>query len=244
MARVNVVLVGGCAALLLVAACGSDKGSAAQSTTPATATTNTAAPVQTSSPLGSEASTPETMTATTQTTDTPNTTPSTSKATATTAAEPVGGDQYLPASPPTAPDHTHEVTVDESQPDGVYYGTVSEGGDPPPADGSVVFELVQLFIGADCTEHFGADEDACLNDYGVETDPTAVVEVPLADQHITVVDSATQQSYRVTGDELYRLILGEQPAEGAPEGYFYSGFGYFVTIENGEVTRLEQWWTP
>ena len=60
----------------------------------------------------------------------------------------------------------------------------------------------------------------------------------------SVVDAATQQSYRVSGPELYRLISGEQPAAGAPDGYFYSGFGYLVTFSGGKITRLEQWWTP
>ena len=109
----------------------------------------------------------------------------------------------------------------------------------------MVFEIVQLFVGEACFEHFGEeDEDACVNDYGVETDPTAFIELPLAHQYITVVDAATQLSYQVSGHELYNLILGEVPSEGAPPDYMYSGFGFLMTFADGEVTRLEQWWTP
>jgi len=251
MARVNTAVVAA-AAVVLLGACSSGGGAAPQISTPATATTSTAAPVQTvtSALVTSTAVPPPTSTShvvpstsISATTSTAPTIPG--AATTTTAAEPVGGDEYVSATPPVAPPHTHVVPADNTHPDGVYYGTVSEGGDPPAADGSVVFELVQLFTGADCTAHFGAeDEDACLNDYGVETDPTSSIEVALGEQYITVVDSATQLSYQVTGHELYRLIQGEQPAEGAPEGYFYSGFGFFVTFKDGKVIRLEQWWTP
>src|SRR5262249_26776770 len=140
---------------------------------------------------------------------------------------------------------------DRSFPDGTYYATVSEAGDPPPPEGSEVFEVVQLFIGQECLQHFGTNEDACVNDYGVETDPTSYVEVSLSTanapstvQFVSVVDAETQQSYRISSDELYRLIAGEQPAAGAPAGYFYSGFGYLATFSGGAITRLEQWWTP
>jgi hypothetical protein len=135
--------------------------------------------------------------------------------------------------------------ADNTHPDGVYYATVTEGGDPPPAEGSVVFELVQLFVGPDCTAHFGSDDpDLCVNDYGVETDPTSTIEVPLDKQYVSVADAATQKSYKISGKELYGLIHGDDPSAGAPEGYVYSGFGYFLTISGGKVTRLEQWWTP
>lgn len=125
----------------------------------------------------------------------------------------------------------------------MYYATITEGG--TPSSGSVVFELVQLFVGADCTAHFGIeDEDACVNDYGVETKPTTSLTVPLSSQYITVADAATQQSLQITGTELFNLIHGDDPAAGAPVGYVYSGFGYLLTVKGGSVTRLEQWWTP
>ena len=152
---------------------------------------------------------------------------------------------YGPAAGPNPPGSTHVVPGDNSHPDGVYFGTIGVGGDPPPPAGSVVFELVQLFTGADCLAHFGAtDEQACANDYGVESTPTAFVVVPLTDQYISVVDSATQKSFQVTGDELYRLVQNQPPAAAAPAGYVYSGFSYIVTYKGGKVTRLEQWWTP
>ncbi len=152
---------------------------------------------------------------------------------------------YAPAASPKLPGTTHAVNADNTHPDGIYYGTIGVGGDPPPPVGSVVFELVQLFTGAECLAHFGtADEDACVNDYGVETNPTSYVVVPLTDPYISVVDSATQKSYQVSGAELYQLIQGQPPAAAAPAGYSYTGFSYFVTYKGGKVTRLEQWWTP
>ena len=61
---------------------------------------------------------------------------------------------------------------------------------------------------------------------------------------ISVADAATQQSYQISGAELNELLLGGEPPAGAPADYLYSGFGYLVTYEGGEITRLEQWWTP
>lgn len=140
---------------------------------------------------------------------------------------------------------TKPVRTNDARPDGVYYASVGESGDPAPAAGSIVFEIVQLFTGPACIEHFGAaDEDACVNDYGVETDPTSYVEVALDDQFISVVDAATQQSYQISGAELYDLLLGNMPTAGAPAEYVYSGFGYLTTYKSGQITRLEQWWTP
>jgi hypothetical protein len=240
---------------VVAAACGSDTGTAGGNTTPPTASTNTLAPEETTT-IPSTAAPPTAETTTPPTTE-PATTP-TAPVTTEPATTEVAATQYAtippttealveftPVESPTVPAQTRAVQLDNTRPDGVYYATVSEGGDPPPAEGSVVFEIVQLFIGDACVAHFGTDdEDACVSDYGVETDPTAALELPLGDQHITVVDAATQQSYAVSGTELYQLILGDMPADGAPPDYVYSGFGYLVTFKNGTVTALEQWWTP
>ncbi len=227
---------------VVVTACGSDTGTPGGNTTPPTASTNTLAPEETTTMPSTAA--PTTVETTTKPTTEPATTP-TDLATTPTTEAPEALVEFTPVDSPTVPSQTQAVQLSDTRPDGVYYATVSEGANPPPPEGSVVFEIVQLFIGDACVAHFGADdEDACVNDYGVETDPTATLELPLGDQHITVVDAATQQSYAVSGAELYRLILGETPADGAPPDYVYSGFGYLVTFENGTVTALEQWWTP
>ena len=239
-------LVGG-----LATACGSDGSSkTGADTTPVTATTSTAPPVSTTTlapvpttpiaPIETVAPTTTAKTAATiPVTDATDVTNTTSRNTTAAAAE------YREVTPPTVPSTSASVPADNSHPDGVYYATVTEGGDPPPASGAVVFELVQLFVGPDCTAHFGTNApDLCVNDYGVETDPTSTLEVPLVRQYVSVADAATQKSYQVSGPELYGLIHGNDPAAGAPEGYVYSGFGYFLTIAGGKVTRLEQWWTP
>jgi hypothetical protein len=252
----------------LLAACSSDSDSTAANTTPSTAststaspqsTTTTAAPPTTAAPVtvATVAVTVETTPAATEPEETEPTEPATTDATepdtaastsvaatdAPTTSAPAG--QYSEVPPPNVPSVSAEVLADNTHPDGVYYATVTEGGDPPPATGEIVFELVQLFRGEKCTEHFGADdEDACVNDYGVDTDPTSTLAVPLKDQYITVADAATQKSLQITGAELYSLIHGDEPSAGAPDGYTYVGFGYFLTISGGKVTRLEQWWTP
>ena len=242
--------------LALLASCSSDAGSkTATNTTPATATTSTAAPqstvaAATVAPPAVTVATiapvvPQTTGAVSVPASTQTTTGSTRSPGSTEATDGRSTTEFTPAAPPKVPSTSAAVLADNSHPDGVYYATVTEGGDPPPAAGSVVFELVQLFVGPDCTAHFGvADQDSCVNDYGVDTDPTSTLEVRLTDQYITVSDAATQHSFRISGAELYGLLHGDDPSVGAPPAYIYSGFGFFITISGGKVTRLEQWWTP
>ena len=245
--------------MLLVSGCGSDTRQVIGTTPSTTATSVPTAPASTTptvagtTPAPTTAApaptTPVTAAATTTTAKRPvATTSTTARAATTTAPTATTGTaikEYAPAPAPTVPGKTHPVPADNSHPNGVYYATVAVSGDPPPAAGSVVFEIVQLFRGADCAAHFGtANPDACVNDYGVETDPTQTIEVPLKGQSITVVDAATQRGYTVSGPELYKLIQGAAPSAQAPQDYAYAGFGYLVTVSGGKVTRLEQWWTP
>ena len=245
--------------LALFGACGSDGGaSSGVNTTPATATTSTAAPqstvavatVPTSSAPIAVATVAPTSDATDHTTESTDDTDTSAARTTSTIAGVSTTDassrvEYATVTAPVVPTETAAIRADNTHPDGVYYATVTEGGDPPPAVGSVVFELVQLFTGDACATHFGPeDQDSCVNDYGVETDPTSTIEVPLADEYITVADAATQASLRISGAELYGLLHGDDPSAGAPKDYLYSGFGFIVTVAGGEVTRLEQWWTP
>ncbi|MEO6125560.1 MAG: hypothetical protein ABIR32_17820 [Ilumatobacteraceae bacterium] len=238
--------------VLSVAGCGSDSSTSGTdlSTLP-TATTTTAAPSPTSTialsttvaattaptdtavaPTG--ATTPPTEPASTvvATTESESTTPSTTSR------------EYALVASPVVPSQTAPIDAGNSHPDGVYYASVSEGGDPPPAAGNVVFELVQLFTGQACIDHFGEDEDACVGDYGVETEPTSSVEVDLDGVFISVADASTKLNHQISGTELNALLLGNDPSEGAPADYLYSGFGYLVTYQGGAITRLEQWWTP
>ena len=219
--------------LALSAGACSSSSSGAATTTLAIATTTTIGATTTAPPATVQAA-PSTTTKVAPTTVAPTTLK---------PAKPIV--EYLAVAGPDLPGTTKAINADDTHPDGVYYGTIGVGGDPAPAAGSVVFELVQLFTGADCIAHFGStDEEACANDYGVEVDPTSFVVVPLASQYITVVDGLTQTSHQVSGAELYRLVQGQAPAVGAPSGFEYSGFGFFVTYKGGTVTRLEQWWTP
>jgi hypothetical protein len=261
------LLVAVTCSVALLAACssGSDDVSSG-STTPATATTSTAGPVSTTTTLAVTTSAPSTVATTPATQSTPPETdaattvaetepptteaPSTSAAASDTSAAtessaPALAGQYAEVAPPSIPDVSAQVTSAATQADGVYYATVTESGDPPPAAGEVVFELVQLFRGDACTQHFAGEEDACINDYDVETDPTATLAVPLTgDVYVTVADALTQKSLEITGTELYSLLHGDDPSAGAPEDYTYVGFGYVLTISGGRVTKLEQWWTP
>jgi hypothetical protein len=239
-------------AALSFAACGSDDGGT-QPTEPAATTATTNPPIDTSTSTSAPATTgteaprttpppPTAAPSTTSAASTAITAAATTIAPATTVFT-----EYQRVKGPDVPAVTAPITEASSLADGVYYGIIVDGGDPPPAEGSSVFQLLQLFTGRACAEHFGPDDtESCLNDYGVEPDPVQFVEVPLvgSDIEITVADAESKRSYRISSSELYALLHGDEPAIGAPKGYAYAGFGYIVTVQGGDVVKAEQWWTP
>ena len=49
------------------------------------------------------------------------------------------------------------------------------------------------------------------------------------------------QSYRITSEELARLLSGEPPADDAPDGFVFDAVdSYVVTVQNGAATAAEQ----
>ena len=61
---------------------------------------------------------------------------------------------------------------------------------------------------------------------------------------VLFVDGISEpQPYRITSEELARLLEGEPPADDAPDGFGFDPVdGYLVTVQNGAVTSAEQVW--
>jgi hypothetical protein len=129
-------------------------------------------------------------------------------------------------------------------PDGIYWGVTQTATDP--AATTVTFDLTQAYFGEFCVAHFGdTAADDCANDYGVVTDPHALLVVPTSELTVvSVTDVATQKNYSIDGAELARLVAGQPPAATAPAGYTYVGFAYAITVTGGVVQSATQIWTP
>jgi hypothetical protein len=224
MATTSRLATAGLLALVLVAAgCGDDT----------TATTTVPQPTSTAAPASTTATTvaPVTTAAPASTTA-----PPTTAATTTTAP---AADLYGPADPPDVPTKTLPVSIDNVLPDGVYYGTAQLGEAP-----GVVMELLQLLTGDECEAWAAANGEECNNDYAVVTDPQGYR--PLNDDAVVTVaaSSSPGTSYAIDAAELQSLLQGNAPAAGAPADYEWVPFAFIVTIDDDEVVRIEQWWTP
>ena len=107
-------------------------------------------------------------------------------------------------------------------------------------DGSTIaFELL------DCPEIYGTVQDSCLDFVDFERSSTTTsLRVGTGTASVLLVDGVSEpEPYRVTTEELARLLAGEPPAADAPEGFVFDIFdGFVVTVRDGAVTSAEQMW--
>ncbi len=122
--------------------------------------------------------------------------------------------------------------------DGVYWSF----GPTVSGDGSTItFEVVQQFSGDECLEHFGTAPDSCLNDIEFETvTGTASMRVGSGTASVLHLDGVDIKTYRISTDELARLLAGQSPADDAPDGYQFGMYPFVVTVQNGAVTAADQ----
>ena len=106
-------------------------------------------------------------------------------------------------------------------------------------DGSTItFELLQ------CPESYGTAPGSCLTFLDFEVSTMASMRVGSGTASVLLLDGiSAPQSYRITTEELSRLLAGEAPADDAPDGFEFDPVdGYVVTVQNGAVTSAEQVW--
>jgi LysM repeat protein len=106
------------------------------------------------------------------------------------------------------------------------------------ADGSTItFELLQ------CPADSGTAPNGCLTFLDFEHSG-ATVSMRVGSGTVSVLDPdgiSAPDSYRITSEELARLLAGEPPANDAPDGFTFDTVDpYVVTVQNGAATAAEQ----
>ena len=126
------------------------------------------------------------------------------------------------------------LTFTEPLADGVYLSS------PPTvsADSSMItFALVQ------CPERYGTVPNGCVDFIDFEdSGARASMRVGSGTVSVLMMDGiSVPQSYRITSEELARLLSGEPPADDAPDGFVFDAVdSYVVTMQNGAATAAEQ----
>jgi hypothetical protein len=176
------------------------------------------------------------------------TTSTSTSTTSTTTAPPTG---FVPVAGPAVPDQTDPIDPAWVDPatqelldvaDGTYWATATGQGTADGGAQFVTFKLVQAFFGSACTARFGAD--SCDNDIGTLETPSGTMPMFLGAATVTVADPMNQQSYAISGEQLFSFLADPTNAAGAPDGYVYVPFAYLLRIEGGQIVDADQVWSP
>ena len=132
------------------------------------------------------------------------------------------------------------VPVDRVLPDGRYWGTLHE----VLGSGDVVFDITRARFGAEC-ESWAKDQGiqgGCANDYDVDTSTRQFLKARDV-EWVSIADPAGPgRSYRVSLTTLMKLVRHEQV--NVPSGYSWTDFPFIVTIEDGRIVGIDQYWVP
>jgi LysM repeat protein len=130
----------------------------------------------------------------------------------------------------------------DPMPDGVYWSwTPSVSGD----GSTIMFEVVQQFNGDECLEHFGTAPGTCSGDIEFESaTATATMRVGSGTASVLFVNGIdVPEAFRVSTEELARLLAGQPPADDAPDEFIADLVDAFVvTVRNGSVVAADQIW--
>jgi len=158
-----------------------------------------------------------------------------------TNAPPVGRNLYDQVGSPNVPGgHTDPFASNGALGNGVYW-VIYNGGETFTPD----ITVVQAFFGQECIDMATNAGDECLNGIYILDPPSRdIADLPFAaDVFLTVAAFDTQLSYWITPDEL-RTIRASSPSVDDAPGGVYSSFDYLMTVENGQISKFEQVWTP
>lgn len=147
--------------------------------------------------------------------------------------------EYRPLDGYAGPQFDRSDPVETPLPDGVYWAwDATVTGNRQRID----FTLSQIFFGDACREVLGTSEEACASDNGTDYTPQATVslEVGTGTASVTLLDGGIATYYAVPTAELARLIAGDSPSPGAPDGQPWSSGAYAVTVRGGVVVAADQ----
>jgi hypothetical protein len=137
--------------------------------------------------------------------------------------------------------------------DGVYFGVVvaaTPGGTGPP---SIAVEFHGFFSGPAGEAAAAQDGQEFTNDYYVRENPNSTRTVDLTPKSlVTVTNSSDPGSvYAVGGAEFVRLWLASKDPSSAgpnpssmPQGFMYAPFGVWITVKDGNIASVDQFWAP
>ncbi len=154
---------------------------------------------------------------------------------------PVGFNLYDQVDPPNVPGgHTDPFASSGALANGTYWVQYN-GGETFTPD----ITVYQAYFGQECIDMAAAAGEECLNDIYVPESPSRdIADLPFADGvFLTIAAFDTQLSYWITPDELRTIRSGSPTVDNAPGGV-YASFAYLMTVENGQITKFEQVWTP
>ncbi|MEQ1873584.1 MAG: hypothetical protein ABL953_07650 [Ilumatobacteraceae bacterium] len=154
---------------------------------------------------------------------------------------PAGHELYDQVESPNVPGgHTDPFASSGVLGNGVYWVRYN-GGETFTPD----ITVLQAYFGDECEAQAASAGDECLNGIFVPDDPSRdIADLPFANNvFLTVADGCDQLSYWITPDELREIRSGSPTVDDAP-GCVYSSFAYLMTVDNGQITKFEQVWTP
>ena len=132
------------------------------------------------------------------------------------------------------------VPVDRVLPDGRYWATAHEvlGSD------GIVFRVVKARFGATCGAwaRINGMQEGCPNDYAVDESGAQTLRTVDVDWVSVAAPDGPGTSYRIRYSTLERFVRNEQVDH--PAGYEWAGFPFVLTVENGTVTGIDQYWVP
>jgi hypothetical protein len=219
----------------------------------ATACGSSTATTATTLPETTTTSAPETTTteATIAATTAPATTSSTEVPTTTLPDQPTG---YAPVTLPAFP----AVSASPPAPvgtmaDGVYFGVVVAANPAGSGAPSIAVEFHGFFSGPAGEAAAKEDGQEFTNDYYVRENPNSTRTVDLTPKTLVTVTNSSDPAgvYAVGGAEFVRLWLASKDPASAgpapssmPSGFMYAPFGVWITVKDGNIAAVDQFWAP
>jgi hypothetical protein len=154
---------------------------------------------------------------------------------------PTGHNLYDQVNGPSIPSgHSDPFSSSGVLGNGVYW-VIYNGGETQTPD----ITVYQAFFGDECDDQAILAGSECLDGIFVLDPPSRdISDLPFsADVNLTVVDESSQLHYWITPDELRTIRASSPSVDAAPDGV-YANFPYLMTVQNGQITKFEQVWTP
>ena len=154
---------------------------------------------------------------------------------------PTGHSLYDQVNGPSVPSgHTDPFASSGALGNGVYW-VIYNGGETFTPD----ITVMQAFFSDECDDQASSAGETCENGIYVLESPSRDIDTMAfsADVNLTVVDESSRLSYWITPDELRTIRASSPSVDTAPDGV-YANFPYLMTVQNGQITKFEQVWTP